>query len=222
MDQLDSGVLDDDTTLVTLTAGGNDQDAFSNAFTECAGLVSDCSGPGFLAKYEGVIDGDIVPDTGRTIHMINERAPNARILLVSYPVIVSTQTVCPGSPTTGLNESRDLATLAEYLNDAESDMVGGLSLEHPTGGIAIVSPLAAFAGHAACDSDPWINAVVVGPNGDGDFHKGDPESRLCAPAWVPAIGPCLSRESFHPTREGSTTYEHVVEQWLTSIGYTGG
>ncbi|MQY39836.1 hypothetical protein SRB17_78640 [Streptomyces sp. RB17] len=85
--------------------------------------------------------------------------------------------------------------------------------------MAYANPVDACVGHGGCDTDEWINKVVLGPNGDGDFHEGDPYAACTA---VYGIGQtCLSREAFHPDNAGTTGYEHVVENALTAIGYTG-
>ncbi|MFD4540900.1 hypothetical protein [Streptomyces bauhiniae] len=62
--------------------------------------------------------------------------------------------------------------------------------------------------------------MVAGPNGDGDFHDGDPANQ--APCLLkPGQDICLSLESFHPKNAGTAGYAQVMGQALTDIGYKG-
>lgn len=82
--------------------------------------------------------------------------------------------------------------------------------------MSYANPIDAFVGHGGCDSDEWINKIVLGPNGDGDFHEGDPQAVCIAFSGIGQT--CLSREAFHPKQAGTTGYAHVVENRLTAIG----
>ncbi|MEU3935455.1 hypothetical protein AB0E85_25985 [Streptomyces sp. NPDC029044] len=62
---------------------------------------------------------------------------------------------------------------------------------------------------------------VAGPNGDGDFHAGDPANQAPCLPW-PGENVCASLESFHPKNAGTAGYARVMEQALTGIGYKGG
>ncbi|MFC9061730.1 hypothetical protein ACFTXB_27360 [Streptomyces sp. NPDC057074] len=86
--------------------------------------------------------------------------------------------------------------------------------------MAFADPISAFRGHGICDGDEWINRVVAGPNGDGDFHAGDPANQAPCLPW-PGENICASLESFHPKNAGTTGYARVMEQQLASIGYKG-
>ena len=85
--------------------------------------------------------------------------------------------------------------------------------------MSYANPIDAFVEHGGCDSDEWINKIVLGPNSEGDFHEGDPHAACIAVAGIGQT--CLSREAFHPNNAGTTGYEHVVQDALTAIGYTG-
>jgi hypothetical protein len=81
------------------------------------------------------------------------------------------------------------------------------------------NPIPAFVGHGGCDDPEWINKIVLGPNGEGDYHGGDAPSPFCF--WQILGGACLSRESFHPKDAGTTGYAQVMQSKLQSIGYVG-
>ena len=112
-----------------------------------------------------------------------------------------------------------LNSLADYVRDQQRAKVEELrkvGLE-----VAFADPIPAFQGHGICDSDEWIDRIVAGPDGDGDFHDGDPANQVpCLPA--PGENICASLESFHPKNAGTTGYARVMGQALASMGYKGG
>ncbi|MEV5441577.1 hypothetical protein AB0N23_03360 [Streptomyces sp. NPDC052644] len=63
--------------------------------------------------------------------------------------------------------------------------------------------------------------MVTGPNGDGDFHDGDPANQTPC-ILAPGENICASLESFHPKNAGTTAYAQVMNQTLVDIGYQGG
>ncbi|MFI8769233.1 SGNH/GDSL hydrolase family protein [Streptomyces sp. NPDC053792] len=204
--QSDSGVLSPDTTLVMLTIGGNDGDAFTEAVTNCW-VIGVCDKNDYTARID-----QAVTDTGYLIQSIALKAPNAQIVLMNYPRIAS-QTQCQAANDEALN------SMADYIRDKQRAKVGELK----QGGVkvAFADAIPAFQGHAVCDTDEWINGIVAGPNGDGDFHDGDPKNQVpCIPK--PGENICLSLESFHPKDRGTTAYAAVMDQTLADIGYYGG
>ncbi|MFF4911329.1 SGNH/GDSL hydrolase family protein [Streptomyces sp. NPDC001260] len=203
--QIDSGVLSPDTTLVMLTIGGNDGDNFTNAVKNCF-VIGVCD----RKDYTGHAD-QAVTATGDLITQIQAAAPNAQIVLMGYPRIVGQQP-CVAADFDSLNY------LADYLRDHQKAKVEELKRSGIK--VAFADPIPAFKGHGICDTDEWINRTVAGPNGDGDFHAGDPANQLpCIPA--PGDNVCLSLESFHPKNAGTTGYAQVMDQALADIGYKG-
>ena len=204
--QIDSGVLSSDTTLVMLTIGGNDGDNFTNAVTHCY-IIGICD----ESDYTGNVD-TAVSNTEDLITQISYVAPKAQIVLMSYPHIVADDP-CIIANFDALNN------LADYMRDKQKAMVDELD----KGGtkVAFADAISAFHGHGLCDSDEYINGIVVGPNGDGDYHSGDPG--IQAPC-IPVIlgGACASLESFHPKGSGTSKYAQVMEQTLADILYVGG
>ncbi|MFI1070373.1 SGNH/GDSL hydrolase family protein [Streptomyces puniciscabiei] len=203
--QIDSGVLSADTTLVMLTIGGNDGDNFTNAVKNCY-VIGVCD----RKDYTGNAD-QAVTATGDLIGQIQTAAPKAQIVLMGYPHIVSDQPCLTADFDT-------LNYLADYLRDKQKAKVDELKRSGTK--VAFADPIPAFKGHGICDSNEWINRVVAGPNGDGDFHDGDPANQLpCIPK--PGTNTCLSLESFHPKDAGTTGYAQVMDQELADIGYKG-
>ncbi|MEU0853136.1 hypothetical protein ABZ387_35155 [Streptomyces flaveolus] len=89
--------------------------------------------------------------------------------------------------------------MAEYFEDEQHK----LALSMSTYNVEYRYPQDAFDGQRICDSPEGINGLVAGPNGDGDFHHGDEVTQLC---WWFAGDTCLSRESYHPNRTGTSAY----------------
>ncbi|MEU7719506.1 SGNH/GDSL hydrolase family protein [Streptomyces tibetensis] len=203
--QIDSGALSSDTTLVMLTIGGNDGDNFTNAVSNCY-IVGVCD-PG---DYTGKVD-QAVTDTGTVIDQIAAAAPNAQIVLMGYPRLVS-DSQCVTADFDALNQ------LADYVRDKQKAKIE--ELRKAGRKAAFADPIPAFRGHGICDGDEWINRVVAGPNGDGDFHDGDPANQVPCLPW-PGNNVCASLESFHPKSAGTTGYARVMDQALADIGYKG-
>lgn len=215
--QIRSGVLDENTTLVMLTLGGNDRNAFTDAFIDCAGIYSSCSDdPNFLPTYKGRVD-LMIPSLRTTLTQIKSKARNAQIVLMGYPEPFSRTVKCGGSYYFYMPEVAALAQLAAYVNGEQQKLV--TSLQSSSVKIAYADPIDKFVGHGGCDEPEWINKVVIGPTGDGDFHPGDPESAACTPEWLG--GDCLSRESFHPNAAGTRAYADVMLSRLLELGYFG-
>ncbi|MER6664155.1 SGNH/GDSL hydrolase family protein [Amycolatopsis japonica] len=217
MSQIKSGTLDENTTLVTLSIGGNDNNAFAGAMTECAGL-DDCSrDSNFLPKYRSIID-QTQTKIASTLRLISSTARNAKIVLISYPEPLSRTVKCAGSWYFNGTEADALAQLANYMATKAQETVARLH-DNEKINASFTSPIDAFVGHSGCDTPEWVHKIVLGPHGNGDFHNGDKPSPFCL--WEVLGGACLSRESFHPNSEGTTGYAQVMEQKLAQVGYRG-
>lgn len=217
MSQVESGVLDENTTLVMLSIGGNDGGAFANALLDCGDLLDCSNDDDFLPHYKGLVD-SAVNNTRELLEDINDRAGNATIILMGYPEIFSRTVKCAGSWYYDMSEVDALAQLIAYMTSKQEALAASLRSE----GIPVqaASPVDDFVGHGACDSAEWIHKFRVGANGEGDFHNGDRPSPFCF--WDVLGGECLSRESFHPNANGTTGYSTVLRRELDEIGYVGG
>jgi len=214
--QARSGVLSGDTTLVMLTLGGNDGAAFVNAVQDCSG-ITDCSlDSGYLPKYKKLTD-NMINDLRITLNDIAREAQNAQIVLMGYPELLSRTVKCAGSVWIDATEADALAQLANYVDTKQKDLVDELHAGTAKVKISYANPVNDFVGHAGCDSAPWINIIVSGPQGDSDFHNGDPASPFC----ISLTTTCLSRASFHPKKEGTGDpgYAGVMRKQLVAIGY---
>ncbi|NGY62225.1 SGNH/GDSL hydrolase family protein [Lentzea sp. NEAU-D13] len=216
--QVDSGVLDGNTTLVTLTIGGNDFAAFPAALTDCATPMVDCTLLGGWGDRQIQKIDSIKWNVLALLETIHERAPNADIVLLGYPKIISTEQACLGAYTFNENERWMLGQLAQHMATRQREAAETL---RSTGiPVHFADAIPEFAGHAACDSPAWIHGTRIGPYGEGDFHSNDKASALCLPEIIgTGNSPCLSRESFHPDPSGTAAYARVLRRGLDEIRY---
>lgn len=219
--QIESGVLDVNTTLVTFTLGGNDEHAFTEAIQECNELGPSCGDdPEFLPKYKRLID-KMKPRLKSVVREIREKAPNAHIVLLGYPEIFSRSAVddtCPESVFIDSDGAAALAKLADHVDLREEEI--RLELEDEGLTMYQTDPIEEFVGHGVCDDGAWINGVVVGPSGEGDYHPGDKDSLPCLAPFNHGV--CVSRDTFHPNSRGAVQYAHILGDYLDAIEYNGG
>jgi hypothetical protein len=218
--QTDSGVLSTDTTLVMLTLGGNDEGGFAYAMQECGGLGNCADDSGFLPKYKTIVD-RMIPDLQAVLEDVAVKAPNAQIVLMGYPELLSRTVKCAGSLYYDMTEVQALAALVNYAAGKQKDLTDTLRTGASKIKVEYANPVSAFVGHGGCDDPEWINKIVIGPNGDGDFHQGDPAAVPASCLWGIAGDTCISRESFHPKDAGTTGYAAVMSNRLSEIGYKG-
>ena len=173
-DQLDT--LGPGTGQVSVTIGGNDV-GFADVLTECAlpGWISDCDGkiddalvvlrtelPGRLDEVYGAID---------------DRAPDATVAVAGYPYLFN---------------GRDCSWLTFFsrgemarLNDGTAELDEIIADRSTASGFTYVEVRDDFAGHAVCDTQPWINNLSFPI--DESFHPNRPGNQAYAAAVAPAL-----------------------------------
>jgi hypothetical protein len=202
--QADQGYLDSRTDAVTISIGGNDA-RFKDVLTSCSLTVHICSQGGYvmkgdpqpLAPYEAHIISDLMPTKLRETYLaIHTAAPNAQIYVVGYPHIFP-----PGGwPSCGTNQvvpadQNWMNQMADLLATTTQNVIGELRAR----GVPIyyVDTRPAFAGHDACASDSWINAVVAWSNSGSGRN-------------VPGTG------SYHPKAAGQAEFALLVSQAMAT------
>ncbi|HEY2833041.1 MAG TPA: SGNH/GDSL hydrolase family protein [Sporichthyaceae bacterium] len=154
--QLDA--VDATTTLVTLGIGGNDL-GLMGWLQRCADLASpNCmdqwapGGPDVLVQRIA----KIAVNVDRALQVIHHRAPQARVLLVGYPVVAPVAGVgC--LPQLPIDES-DLA----YLRDLQQRLNAMLARVAYFGGATYVDTYTPSIGHDPCQLDDakWIEGMI--------------------------------------------------------------
>jgi hypothetical protein len=202
--QVDTGWLDQETSLVTISIGGNDA-RFTDVLRGCilVNPAEGCYAPGHrLTRESGVVDPDelkkfetavilnMLPDKlMATYRAINSRAPNAKIVVVGYPQLFPDrpwQTCQTVNPTTQrfLNNFASMLTIsiAKAVNQVRNEGVN----------ITLADPTPAWrrgvgdSSHWACPtgaSGSWTNLIIN-------------RSETGSGANVPGVG------SFHPKEAG--------------------
>lgn len=222
--QLDA--LNPRTTLVTISAGGNDAH-FADVMAKCvldphfsasdlwpghapspdrcqaqqAGIQSDMDAlfGGSPSKYQ------------RFLETIHERAPNARVIVVGYPHLF------PNPPEKGygtINKSDQefLNGVEDQLNGKIRDAVAAADKEfygngqQKMGSFEFADNADGLNGHEITTKDPWINGINV-----------------CAGLGIPTSNqncksgkllPSVGTGTFHPTAEGQKAFEEAVRKQL--------
>ncbi|WP_165960697.1 SGNH/GDSL hydrolase family protein [Actinocrispum wychmicini] len=198
--QFDQGYLDANTTLVTLTIGGNDA-RFSELIEFCA--KNSCpdavmgSDPQDLAHYEPqLIRGYVVQQVSSVLTEIHNRAPNAKIVLMGYPVLMVSGEA-PHETCTSIYGAKAIAWFADMAHEIDRDYEAMVaSLRQQGQPVTYLSSLAAFQGKAACGPAPQINGLTLDRT-----H-----------AEIPPFP--LSQQSFHPMVEGAATYAGLLTDAL--------
>lgn len=141
--------LSADTSLVTISVGGNDA-GFSSVITACAKpWPSTCWGQidasqAFIAnQLPGLLNG-LYSD-------IRARAPVAKVIVVGYPRIFNGEE-CNFFARISPGEQAELNETADRLSNA----IATAAAAH---GFTYVDPRGAFTGHAICDDAEWVNGL---------------------------------------------------------------
>ena len=141
----------EDTSLVTLSIGGNDFGLFSTFVGGCAQVAqTDPTGSPCTDVASGnatQVLRKIEQRVASAVEGIRGRAPDARILVVGYPQIVGERS-CPALPI-----AEDDLPFARTVNEGLAD---ALEEAAATAEVEYVDVYAATEGHDICADDPWI------------------------------------------------------------------
>jgi hypothetical protein len=204
--QMDRGFLDESTTLVTMSVGGNDA-RFTQIMKSCLTYLFDC--PDQVLEEDGgvplkdaepaLIRNKVIPSVATTIREIHKRAPNAKIVLMGYPKFLEHDVLCDA-----LFSGRTIDWFAE-IGDVLTVAYTSMTIDLQAQGIPMVfaDPYTAFDGKGACGAPARINAIVE--------TRTDSDPPLFDGGIVPS-------ESFHPNREGFQLYGEVFTAALRKLG----
>lgn len=186
--QVDQGWLDQDTTLVTLTIGGDDA-RFGDVVRECGeSLLNECSGddwylvhdnrndPQPLKDYEPHILTDLLgPKLAATYRAIAAKAPNARIIVLTYPKLFTDIYVPITEPGLCAAFRPEVWDMLNHFGDLLAQTIKStvITLQNAHVHVEYIDTDPAFAAHRACPhlTNSWINAVTIFPGFDGSpFH----------------------------------------------------
>ncbi|GHH68365.1 hypothetical protein GCM10017673_16850 [Streptosporangium violaceochromogenes] len=214
--QIDKGYLDENTTLVTVSIGGNDA-GFSDVLKTCllnAHGSGDPEGDNCqnLIKSDGrtvdavereLIQGKVQQSIRTVLEVIHRRAPNARIVLMSYPHVVENGScipsiVVPGFGSIGRLTDGEVVWIRQ-MGDlmVESTAVTAQAARQAGIPVTMGDPRPQFAGRSACAANTAVHGLILVPT-DGDNGT-------------------VSAQSFHPNLDGTVLYARTLEAALGQV-----
>jgi lysophospholipase L1-like esterase len=151
VDSSQLSALSSQTTLVSITIGGNDV-GFSSVMTTCV-LLPTSSCLNAVSAAEALI-ADVLPGSlNVTLQAIRHDAPNAKIVVVGYPDLYD---LSKSGSCIGLSTADRTA-----LNQGAGDLDSALAAAAANNGDSFASVQSTFAGHEICDSASWLHSVDI-------------------------------------------------------------
>ena len=158
------------TDVVTVGVGGNDRKVFGRLVGRCPALRS-TDPDGAPCEQEMGRGGDdaMLSDIAETevkvsalLREVRRRAPEAQVLVVGYPQIVSADDACPSFPL-----ARGDYAYGEKVNFALTEMLRRAAEATDS---TYVDVWSASRGHDICSDDPWINGSVNNEQAAARYH----------------------------------------------------
>jgi hypothetical protein len=204
MSQLDRGFLDASTTLVLLSIGGNDarftkvveQCVYASGLSLCQDSTLSGDSQPLKVREPQIIDNEVKASIKNVLSAVHVRAPNAKIALMGYPLLLENQGQCV--PGIGTSE----APWMNQMGDRLALRMGEAATESGTW-VRFSDPRTNFAGKAICGTpEEMVHGIVV------DKTPGD----------LPTTQQPPSAQSFHPKITGTTLYANRLNTTLRSMG----
>ncbi|MFJ8886620.1 SGNH/GDSL hydrolase family protein [Streptomyces sp. NPDC102402] len=167
-DQVDE--LDEDTTLVSLSIGGNDS-GFASTMLSCQYSTQSACERALKTAGEYVVN-ELPGELDSLYATVRDRAPHAEVVIIGYPHLYKEGGLCLG----GLSSAKRSA-----VNDGSDLLNETIADRAQAAGFAFADGRPAFAGHEICTSDAWISSTNVHPTAEG--HES---------AYLPAFGAAVS------------------------------
>ena len=166
------------TDLVSLTIGGNDA-GFAPAVITCT-LVSDAGCAATVDTAIEAIEDEIPAKLDATYRDIRRKAPDARIVVLGYPILFDETAPSCGFAGMSIPKRKSLNRGAAELNRviAERSRAAGAIWSDVTD---------EFAGHGICGPSPWLHGLTVLPPTDS-FHPNGSGYRY---GYLPALSSVL-------------------------------
>ena len=204
--QLTQGYLDENTTLVTMSIGGNDI-GFGVVIQGCI-FKGVCEAKQKPAAYAAL---DVLKSRlDATYTEIRRQAPNAKIAVMGYPNIFEDGVKCVAGM-----EQADQAWLVQLGVDLNQTIRDRITAQNAGPKMIFMDPAPAFKGHNVCASDPAIHTTLpLVTNLYGARRSGEK-------AWfnIPVTSGAdaifaVSQQSFHPKVLGTGYEAELLEQAL--------
>ncbi|MEU6509559.1 SGNH/GDSL hydrolase family protein [Streptomyces sp. NPDC046942] len=141
------GSLGAGTSLVSITIGGNDA-GFSNVMTTCV-LQSDSDCISRINTAKAYVDSTLPGKLDNVYNAISAKAPNARVVVLSYPRFYLLGQTC-----LGLSDTKRSA-----INDAADYMDAAIQTRAAAHGFVFADVRTAFSTHEICSGSSWLHSV---------------------------------------------------------------
>ncbi len=209
--QLDA--LRPDTELVTLTIGGNDSSVFIDTIAQCAvagaatALQGDPCEQQHGTSFEDTIRTTTYPAIVQALADVRARAPQATVLILTYPWIMPASGGCPANMPIATGDVAYVRRIQATLNDAVRRAATAT-------GVTAVDLDGPSEGHDACQpiGVRWIepviggtNPVVVHPNAFGESEMAADALRTYRSLQAPAAPTGTTTTGVSVDLPGTTT-----------------
>ncbi|WP_250007141.1 SGNH/GDSL hydrolase family protein [Actinoplanes sp. M2I2] len=146
--------------LISITIGGNDA-GFAPTVLGCqVGTDAACLDKVATARTD--ITGSLPGKLDATYAAIERKAPNAKVVVLGYPILFDTASASCGLAGMSLAKRRALNEGAQVLNDV-------IEARARAAGFTFSDVRDEFAGHGICSSSPYLNGLTVVPP-QNSFH----------------------------------------------------
>ncbi|NYE42975.1 SGNH/GDSL hydrolase family protein [Streptomyces fulvorobeus] len=216
--QIQQGYLDQNTTMVTLSVGGNDA-RFADIIQECVTAGTVCNNNSIEAvnpdngeKTGGEtgpmdvwapkwLNEQIRPRLTGMLNELHKKAPNAKIVLMGYPKLLEGSGGCVLG--IGTEETPWLNSMADTLANEMQGAVNDANRLYAAKAV-FSDPRDEFAGKAICGDPETVHGIVLSGHSKADARD---------PDWLPGnVAP--SMKSFHPKIPGARLYANSLQNTL--------
>ncbi|GHF46855.1 lysophospholipase L1-like esterase [Amycolatopsis bartoniae] len=143
------GALNANTTLVSITVGGNDA-GFSSVMEDCI-LGGDSGCKTAVTNATDYVYSTLPGLLDNVYSTIRSKAPKAKVVVLGYPHFYK----IGGSCSVGLSD-----TSRGYINGGADALDTVISKEAANAGFTFADVRQAFTGHEICSGSAWLNSVT--------------------------------------------------------------
>ena len=165
------GSLNADTTLVSISIGGNDA-GFVDVMIDCT-LSSDQGCIDRVEEAKAFANGELPGRLDNVYSQIKSKAPNAELVVLNYPHFYEIGGSCNG----GLSDVK-----REAINGGSDALSEVISSRASAAGAKFADVRGNFSGHGICSDDWWLHSVRVPV--DESYH---PNAAGHSGGYLPAL-----------------------------------
>ncbi|HEY9326658.1 MAG TPA: SGNH/GDSL hydrolase family protein [Streptomyces sp.] len=144
------GSLSSSTSLVSVTAGGNDV-GFADVMQDCV-LSGEAACLSAVSTAVGQMNNTLPSRLGSLYASIHSKAPQAHVVVLGYPRFYK----IGGNCIAGLTEKERTA-----INNASDVLNGVVAKQAANAGFTFSSVVDEFTGHELCSGDAWLHSVSI-------------------------------------------------------------